>query len=72
MKMGCDVVTVSTDTQFVHLASRRHERELSAVTYPMAADPTGSVCFSTIPVTIVDLQEAFWAIPVAGARQEIR
>ncbi len=39
--MGCDVVTVSTDTQFVHLAWRRHEKELAAVRYPMAADPTG-------------------------------
>ncbi len=41
--MGCDVVTVSTDTQFVHLAWKRHEKELAAVKYPMAADPTGAV-----------------------------
>jgi peroxiredoxin (alkyl hydroperoxide reductase subunit C) len=41
--MGCDVVTVSTDTQFVHLAWQRCEKELAAVKYPMAADPTGNV-----------------------------
>lgn len=41
--MGCDVVTVSTDTQFVHLAWKKSEKELAAVTYSMAADPTGKV-----------------------------
>jgi peroxiredoxin (alkyl hydroperoxide reductase subunit C) len=39
--MGCDVVTVSTDTKFTHLAWREHEKELSKVTYPMASDVTG-------------------------------
>ena len=41
--MGCDVVTVSTDTEFVHLAWKRCEKELERVKYPMAADPTGNV-----------------------------
>ena len=41
--MGCDVVTVSTDTQFVHLAWKKSEKELANVRYPMAADPTGNV-----------------------------
>ena len=41
--MGCDVVTVSTDTQFVHLAWQNSEEELAEVRYPMAADPTGKV-----------------------------
>ncbi|HEX5050171.1 MAG TPA: peroxiredoxin [Planctomycetota bacterium] len=40
---GCEVLTVSTDTQFTHLAWQRHEGELAKVTYPMAADPTGKV-----------------------------
>ena len=40
--MGCDIVTVSTDTQFVHLAWKRSEKELAHVKYPMAADPTGA------------------------------
>jgi peroxiredoxin (alkyl hydroperoxide reductase subunit C) len=41
--MGCDIVTVSTDTQFVHLAWQRDEKELANVKYPMGADPTGKV-----------------------------
>lgn len=41
--MGCDIVTVSTDTQFVHLAWHKSEKELAQVRYPMAADPTGQV-----------------------------
>jgi len=41
--MGCDVITVSTDTQFVHLAWQRAEKELADVKYPMAADPTGKI-----------------------------
>ena len=41
--MGCDVVTVSTDTQFVHLAWQRDEKELAQVKYPMGADPTGNL-----------------------------
>ena len=36
-------MTVSTDTQFVHLAWKKSEKELAAVTYSMAADPTGKV-----------------------------
>jgi peroxiredoxin (alkyl hydroperoxide reductase subunit C) len=41
--MGCDVVTVSTDTKFVHLAWREHEKELSKVAYPMGSDATGAL-----------------------------
>jgi NADH-dependent peroxiredoxin subunit C len=41
--MGCDVVTVSCDTKFVHLAWQRHEKELAGVKYSMGADPTGRV-----------------------------
>lgn len=36
-------MTVSTDTQFVHLAWQRHEGELKGVKYPMGADPTGKL-----------------------------
>ncbi len=39
--MGCDIVTVSTDTQFVHLAWQRSEKELANVRYAMASDRTG-------------------------------
>ena len=41
--MGCDIVTVSTDTQFVHLAWQRSEKELAGVRYAMAADRTGRI-----------------------------
>lgn len=40
---GAEVITVSCDTKFVHLAWQRHEQELSEVRYPMGADPTGSL-----------------------------
>lgn len=42
-KLGRDIVTVSTDTKFVHLAWQRSEKELATVRYTMASDPTGSV-----------------------------
>lgn len=41
--MGAEVITVSTDTQFVHLAWQRDEKELANVRYPMGADPTGKL-----------------------------
>jgi NADH-dependent peroxiredoxin subunit C len=41
--MGCDVVTVSTDTKFVHLAWQAGEKELANVKYPMASDTTGKI-----------------------------
>jgi alkyl hydroperoxide reductase subunit AhpC len=41
--MGADIVTVSTDTQFVHLAWRKSEKELANVRYLMGADPTGKL-----------------------------
>ena len=41
--MGAEVITVSTDTEFVHLAWRRDEKELGAVKFPMGADTTGKL-----------------------------
>ena len=41
--MGAEVITVSTDTQFVHLAWQTSEKELRDVKYPMGADPTGKL-----------------------------
>ena len=41
--MGCDIVTVSTDTEFVHLAWRNNEKQLADVDYPMGSDPTGNL-----------------------------
>ena len=42
-KMGAEVVSVSTDTKFAHLAWKQTETLISAVNYQMAADPTGAL-----------------------------
>ncbi len=41
--MGAEIVTVSTDSKFVHLAWQRSEKELAQVKYTMASDTTGNV-----------------------------
>lgn len=41
--MGAEVITISTDTKFVHLAWQRDEKMLADVKYPMGADPTGKL-----------------------------
>ena len=42
-KHGAEVVAVSTDTKFSHLAWRNSEKLMAKVQYKMAADPTGKV-----------------------------
>lgn len=42
-KLGAEVISVSTDTKFTHLAWKTDERLLADVKYKMAADPTGEV-----------------------------
>ena len=42
-EMGAEVISVSTDTQFTHLAWKNDERLLADVRFKMAADPTGEV-----------------------------
>jgi NADH-dependent peroxiredoxin subunit C len=42
-KLGVEVVSVSTDTKFAHLAWHRTEKLLAGVRYIMAADKTGQV-----------------------------
>jgi peroxiredoxin (alkyl hydroperoxide reductase subunit C) len=42
-KLNTELVTVSTDTQFVHLAWQRDEKLLKKVKFTMAADPNGAV-----------------------------
>lgn len=39
--MGAEIITVSRDTKYVHLAWHRDEGMLKDVTYPMGSDPTG-------------------------------
>ncbi|QLA16593.1 peroxiredoxin [Desulfolutivibrio sulfoxidireducens] len=41
--LGCEVISVSTDTEYAHLAWRQSEKLLSGVNFKMAADPTGVV-----------------------------
>lgn len=40
---GAEVISVSTDTKFVHLAWQREEELLKNVKYPMGADASGKV-----------------------------
>jgi peroxiredoxin len=42
-KLGAEVISVSTDTHFAHLAWRDSEKLLAKVDYLMGADPTGKV-----------------------------
>jgi peroxiredoxin (alkyl hydroperoxide reductase subunit C) len=42
-KLGAEVISVSTDTKFSHLAWRDSEKLMAGVKYTMAADPTGTV-----------------------------
>jgi alkyl hydroperoxide reductase subunit AhpC len=41
--MGAEIVTISADTKFVHLAWQRSEKELAGVKYPMGSDTTGKL-----------------------------
>jgi peroxiredoxin len=43
-KLGADVVSISTDTAFVHKAWHENFPIISKVNFPMIADPTGNVC----------------------------
>ena len=42
-RMGAEIITVSCDTQFVHLAWKHEEGELKDVRYKMGADPSGKL-----------------------------
>ena len=42
-KMGVEVISVSTDTKFVHKAWHDESETIKKVTFPMVADPTGSI-----------------------------
>jgi peroxiredoxin (alkyl hydroperoxide reductase subunit C) len=43
-KMGCEVVSVSTDTKFVHYGWFHQEKLLENVKYHMGADQKGEIC----------------------------
>jgi len=42
--MNTEVLSVSTDTYFVHKAWHNDSETIKKVTYPMLADPTGKLC----------------------------
>ncbi len=41
--MGAEVITISTDTKFVHLAWQRDEKDLANVKFPMGSDGGGKL-----------------------------
>lgn len=43
-KLGAEIVSVSTDTVFVHKAWHDNSPAIKKVKFPMAADPTGALC----------------------------
>ena len=43
-KLGAEVLSVSTDTVFVHKAWHDHSSAIQKVKFPMVADPTGRLC----------------------------
>ena len=43
-KIKAEIVSVSTDTNFVHKAWHDHSPAIKKITYPMLADPSGTVC----------------------------
>lgn len=43
-KLGAEVMSVSTDTHFVHKAWHDNSPAIKKIRYPMLADPTGKLC----------------------------
>ncbi len=43
-KMGVEVISISTDTHFVHKAWADATETINQITYPMMADPCGKLC----------------------------
>ena len=43
-QLGVEIMSVSTDTVFVHKAWQDSSETIKKITYPMLADPTGKLC----------------------------
>lgn len=41
---GAEVISISTDTVFVHKAWKDNSEAIKKIEYPMGADPTGKIC----------------------------
>lgn len=44
IKLGAEILAVSTDTVFVHKAWHDHSEAIKKIEFPMLADPTGKLC----------------------------
>lgn len=60
LRMGVEVVSVSTDTKYVHLAWHQSEKLLEKVRFPMGADPTGKVS------RLFDVYDEVTGLPLRG------
>ncbi len=43
-KLNAEIMSVSTDTHFVHKAWHDNSPSIKKISYPMIADPTGKIC----------------------------
>jgi len=43
-QLGAEILSVSTDTVFVHKAWHDNSESIKKIQYPMVADPTGNIC----------------------------
>ena len=43
-KLNTEILSVSTDTVFVHKAWHDHSETIKKIKFPMVADPTGNIC----------------------------
>lgn len=43
-ELGAEIISVSTDTTFVHKAWKDQSETIKKINFPMLADPTGKVC----------------------------
>lgn len=65
-KIGCEVVSVSTDTKFVHKAWHDSSPSIAKVQFPMLADPTAMLCKTLgtfIPAEGISLRGSFIVDP---------
>lgn len=43
-RMNVEVLSISTDTEFVHKAWHDNSKTIKKISFPMVADPTGNIC----------------------------
>ena len=65
-ELGCEVLSVSTDTVFVHKAWADNSETIAKIKFPMVADPAGEICngYGTmIPMEGLSLRGTFLIDP---------